>query len=509
MQTFQSLDAASRGPLGAATLLYELHFWHLASLGAAVTLLALASDPFVQQTVTYPVREVNATAFVPFAQEYVLTGQTRRYDGYQIEQSMKAAIYDAVMFSNLSETSAAMSAQCPTGNCTFPEYASLAVCSKCVDITSKIDKVCVPINQSSYNSGSGPPCFERPELPNGLQLANGAAYRYSSHLSYNILNMTSSISPGGQYDLNADELKDLVSTSFGQLSMLIANVSNDVGNQNISIEALQNTLAYDCIFQFCVRTYTGQVSNGLFTETAGKEFVPDPKGNFSNDKEIHLPPDHIPSDANLTFSVSGDASLAIYNYFFSTFRGTGTGNQENADTGFSDDIMDALFNNGPDKIPESMRNIATSMTNNMRLKSKTVVQGTALSLQPYIHVRWLWLLLPIVMILGTALFLLLTVWQSRRWGVPTWRSSALAVMVHGIQGAGSGGGDTEEEADVMTANDAIWAGKEKVSELDRWAEDVEVSLRRRGRMGLSYGLVPWNVGTSSPITGDRVIRNSY
>ena len=66
LQTFQTLDAASRGPLSAATLLYELHFWHLASLGAAVTLLALASDPFVQQAVTYPVRQSNATAFIPF-----------------------------------------------------------------------------------------------------------------------------------------------------------------------------------------------------------------------------------------------------------------------------------------------------------------------------------------------------------------------------------------------------------------------------------------------------------
>ena len=95
------------------------------------------------------------------------------------------------------------------------------------------------------------------------------------------------------------------------------------------------------------------------------------------------------------------------------------------------------------------------------------------------------------LVLATAVFLQRTIWQSRRLDVPTWRSSALAIMVHGIgRDYAENTGEEEIRDHDVIANDASWAGKEKVSELDKWAEGVEVSLRRRDRTGLSYGLVP-------------------
>ncbi len=48
LDDFEAFDAASRGPLGAALLLCRLKFWHLASIGSVVTLLALPSDAFIQ-----------------------------------------------------------------------------------------------------------------------------------------------------------------------------------------------------------------------------------------------------------------------------------------------------------------------------------------------------------------------------------------------------------------------------------------------------------------------------
>lgn len=58
LENIQDFDDASRGPWGSFNLLFSIHFRSLASLGALVTLLTLAYDPFVQQVLIYPVREV-------------------------------------------------------------------------------------------------------------------------------------------------------------------------------------------------------------------------------------------------------------------------------------------------------------------------------------------------------------------------------------------------------------------------------------------------------------------
>lgn len=65
LQEMHVFDDASRGPWGSMTLLYSLRIRPLASLGALVTLLALASDPFVQLILTYPTRMVVSKTMAP------------------------------------------------------------------------------------------------------------------------------------------------------------------------------------------------------------------------------------------------------------------------------------------------------------------------------------------------------------------------------------------------------------------------------------------------------------
>jgi hypothetical protein len=58
-------DDASRGPWGSSSLLVSLHARSWASIGAIVTILALAFDPFVQQVLTFPAIDVEATGSPP------------------------------------------------------------------------------------------------------------------------------------------------------------------------------------------------------------------------------------------------------------------------------------------------------------------------------------------------------------------------------------------------------------------------------------------------------------
>jgi hypothetical protein len=54
----QVFDNASRGPLGALTMLFHHSEKPLVSLGAALTILMLAFEPFVQQILSYPLQYI-------------------------------------------------------------------------------------------------------------------------------------------------------------------------------------------------------------------------------------------------------------------------------------------------------------------------------------------------------------------------------------------------------------------------------------------------------------------
>jgi hypothetical protein len=58
LEDMQIFDDASRGPLGAAMLILRTRTMKLAALGSMITVLSLVMDPFAQQIVSYPARDV-------------------------------------------------------------------------------------------------------------------------------------------------------------------------------------------------------------------------------------------------------------------------------------------------------------------------------------------------------------------------------------------------------------------------------------------------------------------
>ncbi len=127
-----------------------------------------------------------------------------------------------------------------------------------------------------------------------------------------------------------------------------------------------------------------------------------------------------------------------------------------------------------------MANLATAITNRMRLHSGQKIQETAIALESYIHVRWLWLLLPLIMVTLALFFLIPTIWQIRRWGIPSWRNSTLAAMTHGTEKSGTS---------LLAIGSSGCKGKEKISDPEEWAAGLEVRLRQEGPTGASYGLM--------------------
>lgn len=139
---------------------------HFSSIGAIITVFALAMDPFAQQITSYGTREAVANIVSTLNVAWIFND----HDGTTIPR-MKAAFYNS-----LSDFGAIkIEPTCATGNCTWPSpYSTLAVCSDCVDMIDQIRT----LRTSTCNSASQ---CER-SLPNGLTIQPGHSVNASGEL---------------------------------------------------------------------------------------------------------------------------------------------------------------------------------------------------------------------------------------------------------------------------------------------------------------------------------------
>ena len=440
---FQLFDGASRGPMGSTSFLLSLPCLSLATVGCIVTLLVLAAGPVIQQSLDISVRQVNnSTATIPFSQSY------KKYSSFQqgnfdIDPAMKSAIYDGAFLSNISQTSASISSQCSTGNCNFPKFTTLAVSSQCVDTSALIREDCVA------NDGGSCANFT---LPNGLSIGSKEDENFIAVLS--------------NPSLNTNELwthqPSLVNISILVYDAEVTNLGHGYTGYNLT-----RLLAFDCVFYACAHTYEAKVSQGQLVE------------KIIHTYPINTPVEN-PYDANLTlddltYEFDYRPMGALRHFLSKHINGTGS-----MDKRFKTEIIQALFVNGANKVPRTIENISKTVSNHMRVSSGQVHQGTAMSDETYIRVQWPWLVLPLIIVVLDAIVLGLTMWQSSALGIPKWRNSVLAAMVHGVD-------KSEKERYVVGASS--WVGKEKVSQLDEWAESLGVRLRPRRSTDLDYGLV--------------------
>lgn len=135
----QVFDAASRGPLGSLGIIVHHRAQSLVCLGAAVIVLLLAFDPFMQQVISYPVRSID----VSYGQ--AVTKQLRGItpaDMREWENAFGQGLWSHDNF-DLSPT-------CSSGNCTWEEFSSVGICSRCSEMTSSARLKCNLGNASAW-----------------------------------------------------------------------------------------------------------------------------------------------------------------------------------------------------------------------------------------------------------------------------------------------------------------------------------------------------------------------
>lgn len=152
----------------------------VAALGAAVTLFALAMDPFFQQVVNISEqwREQPTKAFLPRATTYMAyTAGTFLLEGsgvIELDQAMSATsylyLYDngtMPVTSSSNGVNPTIPLSCPSANCTWPKHESLSVCNRCEDVADRLEFRCRDLTLDWVPAPVPLPDFTNWDYPNG------------------------------------------------------------------------------------------------------------------------------------------------------------------------------------------------------------------------------------------------------------------------------------------------------------------------------------------------------
>ncbi|KAE8449583.1 hypothetical protein EG329_007913 [Mollisiaceae sp. DMI_Dod_QoI] len=508
LRDVQVFDNASRGLFGSIQIFASPTRTSITSLGAAIFVLAMAFDPFVQQVVSIRVREI----FTPSATSS--TGKLLAYYPWGLSDNFSTAVYLGLW----SEAKAfPRTVTCTTGNCTFQTFKSLEWCSQCVDVTSSTMFSC-PIDLELFSGSEQNRTSNCTiEIPDGDHAVMNTPVPFVVNGTDTIsvpgspgINFTPPVMNGTQHNvsylsytipseiiwnLTAEEHSN--STYLGVpapiLALGYANlVVNDSSTDEIAPTKVYLAQAIECVLSLCQREFGISVNGGInsievlstrygyiFSKNDNRTAISD-VSDFTCWKPDDVPvnftggqylvdyfgePFALIDDSHSAFCVRKETwSLSIadivtgsshwtYSQVFTNQVPSGNGQVLGA---YVSDPFQKILDPG---LNATLASIAASLTKLGLDNSNETITGLAASMEAYVQVRWEWLLLPSVLVVLDIIFLIVIMAKTKARKTHIWKSSVLAVLYHGLEEVPTG-----EEMD-------------RVSGMEKAAQSTKVRLR--------------------------------
>jgi hypothetical protein len=479
---------SGRGPLGAILLLFRTKGRSLAALGAVIIVLLLAIDSFFQQVVTTPNRWTlqSIPGTLPRVTNY-RPPYTPVYFNYGYESTgvdiRLSAIWREFLAGNGTQsvpfgngTRPDIPLTCPTNNCTWPLYETLAVCSSCADVTEKIGPTYACLNTTTIEWSTawyGP--LDKFPYPNGtvcgyfLNATSSAPILLSGY----VLPPNGSVTAGEALIVRAVPLTDFDtrmpyyadgSVNFKNISMPILDAlisaveSGAKGVYNKEVPVVR-----ECMLAWCVQTMKSSYTSGTYQEETLSTYVepalptdPFPWSHqvYDDGIELFYPKDLVirpPNPrqhgadvvtANETYQIQNQTQMNAMMFFDDIFPSFYTAanisaqprlRYKNYPDGSSVREMD--FNPWQySNISRHMERMATAFTNSIRSsESKTMLEGNAYQVEPYISVQWEWLAFPIALLILTLVFLICTIIRtSGDDATGIWKTSTMPTLIYSL-----------------------------------------------------------------------------
>lgn len=381
---------------------------------------------------------------------------------------------------------------CTTGNCTWPIYTSLALCSACNDISRYINK------SAGYGDG------DEALLTDGNSptfVANYTSYEIPFASNLHIMNVDGYCGvPCIDNELmTAKPTADASQTiTFQNLTTMLLAVGmmqpNQSYGQNGSAWEDTSVQATECALYFCAQAYSSQVqknvlnesSAGSWTDRTPNSWQPAPAaqqamgpgtnmtaidevfqsfngslywGDYETlaitmtDLQIAIPDDAVANGTSLppnitrAFNISQPAIASTIYVLLNMWPSDN--NTEAAGAGqfniyFSPDqqyiftapIMQALYTRNAQP-SDQFANVANSVSNYIRgldYAPPMTQDGIAQEWVPHIRVRWGFVALPVLVFVVGCVFTVLSIVETRKTRMPAWKENAMPVLTHGLDG---------------------------------------------------------------------------
>ncbi|KAI1416841.1 hypothetical protein F5Y13DRAFT_204215 [Hypoxylon sp. FL1857] len=477
---FDRFDDASRGPWGSLWLIIWLRGAHWVTIGAVVTIILMGFEPFLQAVISFSGQkdicvdssrtqlgrcEALDVGSYTGAGSNPTTTKTLTPTNLSISVELYASLPDLGIISSFNDgfyssndAKHTTAFTCPTANCTWPIFTSLAICSACNDMTSRLKR------RKAYGTNLGT------LSTNTVQI--GGNYTTIALPGLNITNLDSKVENPMKGQalfsisayLTATRLTDSQSTlSFQHLDTMITAV--DILKAAAGYETKQlrwdetPVSATECALYFCVNAYESVVENGILTERilaswAERDFVSyrdsDEGNEFEiyeswnhnslysaeidfrrSDLELFIPdesirnydlPENVTRRFRLTENTVGSTVRFVNEQLLSEYMTWPFGSEMKV----MSPISQALYQS--ENISATFDKVAWTVSNWMRGVSNVTNPGVGQEWIIHIHVQWPYMILPL---LTTFLGLLFSMWsiiETRRLHLDPWKTDMIATL---------------------------------------------------------------------------------
>ncbi|UQC83650.1 uncharacterized protein CLUP02_09146 [Colletotrichum lupini] len=527
VMVFDRFEEASRGPWGSVRLLWWTKLSHWIALGALSAVVLVGFEPFLQAVIAFSGEDVTVN---PSEMKNSI-GRTQRLDagefsvygfgrtsvkmpkpwGFFSQVAMKskcdfgamAAVWEG--FSDLSSSETIKPAfDCPTGNCTWDPFPSVAVCSACNDISHAMNKskgktylrdeiITLPDRRNFPDSFlHNYTRFEIPEL--NLSISNFDGFRA---VGVNIDEEVRSAEVTARSTYNPGR-----TLTFGHLQSMIfsfsvMSASTDYRQRKQRWED-EDVTANECALYFCTNVYQSVVEQNVLHEKVISSRANRNLDSFLTGENLNNFTLTKAFNAYMNYSLhigildSPRTDLQLLISRDEYFKDTGVALEEDLRFNISHNTAGSLIewiavgltgrkdtaSNVPDEtellvypwaagtspgktptdlvtsfaasqnISRTFEMVAASLTKWIRNRSlqSDPYPGTMKVWEIKIRVNWAFLSLPIGALIGGCIFCMLSMLETRRLRLPAWRGSSLATLAHGL--------DAESRAFLREASDS-------------------------------------------------------
>ncbi|GME24397.1 hypothetical protein GTA08_BOTSDO04686 [Neofusicoccum parvum] len=480
----EAFDEASRGPWGAFVFPWKtkLKSW-IALMGALVMVGALTMEPLAQQIVSFetktrmpPLNELKGSnkSGIYVAQAY----NTESSPEIQDEPFEAAQVIQGAFFDGVFDVTRLMASSCANGNCTWPDFLSLGVCSKCEDITdasTHIDNNCTSPHDNT--------CVVRH--------FDGLSERYNTSYNVTMYNQTGNhLALGASWYANnvsdSNEYSDTgLMTKFvlGRFDKYWRPTDNDRDGKPDYIRGTPEIT--ECRINWCAKLYQNfsyhNTTDSYMPYNYSRWDLPLTRQEVSSQSEtvvytldfaqtaqrypsLNLTPSGLdrvyddtfgaPQPGGGRFFEVGKNDFLVTSYFFGDMLAFALLDLPYTPATKFEQIFGRAFLHRL-SVPVAFAAVADGITSQVQMavdarwgRQRYFVEAQAVVAETYVKIRKRWFIVPAVLVLLSVVFLVVTLMASGMNDAPSWKSGTLPLLFHGLDGWGE---FDDEEGKMMQA----------------------------------------------------------